>query len=317
MVYAGRYIALMMGAFSIYTGLIYNDIFSKPLSLFRSGWEWPEKFEVGQTVNAKQVGVYPLGIDYAWHLADNQLLFSNSYKMKMSVVLGFCHVHELFHALSNVQMLFSLCFSFVNYRNFGSTLDIYANFLPSIIFMCSIFGYLVLCILYKWSVDWYARGQRPPGLLNMLIYMFLSPSTIEDPLYRGQRIVQNVLLLIALICVPWLLLMKPLVLRWESKRNMARGYEGLPTRGGHRLSDDEPPSAVDQRFSLGEREEDNDDEEMVFMEMQLLDAHSEEFDFSEAMIHQVIHTIEFCLNCVSHTASYLRLWGISFVLSLF
>jgi len=92
MVYAGRYIALMMGAFSIYTGLIYNDIFSKPLSLFKSRWEWPETFEVGQTVTARQTGTYPIGIDYAWHLAENQLLFLNSYKMKMSVVLGFFHV---------------------------------------------------------------------------------------------------------------------------------------------------------------------------------------------------------------------------------
>lgn len=103
MVYAGRYIALMMGAFSIYTGLIYNDIFSKPLSLFRSGWEWPETFEVGQTVTAKQVGVYPLGMDHAWHLADNQLLFSNSYKMKMSVVLGFFHVHISLISQSNMS----------------------------------------------------------------------------------------------------------------------------------------------------------------------------------------------------------------------
>jgi V-type H+-transporting ATPase subunit a len=101
MVYAGRYIALMMGAFSIYTGLIYNDIFSKPLALFKSGWEWPEVFEPGETVTARQIGVYPLGMDYAWHAADNQLLFSNSYKMKMSVVLGFFHVPLLKFYLTN------------------------------------------------------------------------------------------------------------------------------------------------------------------------------------------------------------------------
>ncbi|KYK55678.1 vacuolar ATP synthase 98 kDa subunit [Drechmeria coniospora] len=309
MIFYGRYIALVMAVFSLFTGLVYNDAFSKSMTLFPSAWEyhkpsnWRDKMSVEATLNTDGYR-YPFGIDWAWHGTDNDLLFSNSYKMKMSIILGWAH------------MTYSLCFAYINARHFKKPIDIWGNFVPGMIFFQSIFGYLVICIIYKWSVQWVDWTVSPPqtnaaapGLLNMLIYMFLQPGTLDMRLYGGQEYVQVVLLLLAFAQVPILLFLKPFYLRWEHNRARAKGYRGLgeTSRVSALDPDDEDTGLINGRGNSF----DEDGEGVAMISQNIDEDEHGEFDFSEVMIHQVIHTIEFCLNCVSHTASYLRLWALS------
>ncbi|XP_055064848.2 V-type proton ATPase 116 kDa subunit a 2 isoform X1 [Misgurnus anguillicaudatus] len=300
----GRYIILLMGLFSIYTGLIYNDCFSKSLNIFGSAWSVKAMFteqqwsnETLQTnalltldpnISGVFFGPYPLGIDPIWNMAVNRLSFLNSYKMKMSVIIGVIH------------MTFGVVLSVFNHLHFRQKFKIYLLFLPELLFLLCLFGYLVFMIFYKWLAFSVRDSQLAPSILIHFINMFLMQGNDNLPLYPGQMGLQVFLVVVALLSVPVLLLGKPLYLYWL--------HHGGKSLGVHRVclffcgyervrrvsEEDLSPSIV------------HDEEEG------LSDSGGpKEFDFGDVFLHQAIHTIEYCLGCISNTASYLRLWALS------
>lgn len=84
-------------------------------------------------------------MDPSWHVAENELLFYNSMKMKMSVVLGI------------LQMTLGIGLKALNAKFFRQPLDFYLEFLPMIIFDLALFGYMVILIFMKWGINWQER----------------------------------------------------------------------------------------------------------------------------------------------------------------
>ncbi|XP_063156798.1 V-type proton ATPase 116 kDa subunit a 1 isoform X5 [Candoia aspera] len=297
-IFSGRYIILLMGSFSIYTGLIYNDCFSKSLNMFGSSWSvrpmfqksnWTEDLlreypmlQLNPAIDGVFGGAYPFGIDPIWNIATNKLTFLNSFKMKMSVILGVTH------------MLFGITLSLLNHIYFKKPLNIFLGFIPEIIFMSSLFGYLIILIFYKWAAYNAKNSMHAPSLLIHFINMFLfSYDKDTIMLYNGQKGLQCFLVVVAFLCIPWMLVAKPLVLR---QQYLQRRHLGTLNFGGIRVGN-------------GPTEEDAE-----IIQHDQLSTHSEEgeeFDFGDTVVHQAIHTIEYCLGCISNTASYLRLWALS------
>ncbi|KAL1232998.1 V-type proton ATPasesubunit a [Trichinella spiralis] len=161
--FGGRYIIFLMGLFSMYTGIVYNEVYAKSVNIFGSSWVIPPEVDDNVLANMEKIQLnpntsflghaYAYGIDPAWNIAVNKLNFLNSFKMKMSVIIGV------------FQMIFGVVLSLFNYRFFNRKLDIYTMFIPQMLFMCCIFLYLCMLIIYKWT----AFSAAPPTWLSVII----------------------------------------------------------------------------------------------------------------------------------------------------
>jgi V-type H+-transporting ATPase subunit a len=91
MIVPHRYLFALMGFFSTYCGFIYNDFLSMNLNLFGSCYN-VENAMPHQTIPRDDGCIYPFGVDPVWGVAENNLNYINSLKMKISVVIGVIHM---------------------------------------------------------------------------------------------------------------------------------------------------------------------------------------------------------------------------------
>lgn len=296
--FGGRYIILLMGLFSCYTGFVYNDLFSKSMNVFGSKWSTnyntstvmtTKDLQLNPSTDDVSVEIYPIGMDPVWQLAVNKIIFLNSYKMKLSIIFGVVH------------MIFGVCMSTINSNFFRRRINILLEFLPQIIFLVLLFAYMCFMMFFKW-ITFSPKSPQPhspgcaPSVLIMFINMMLFKKSetlpgCEEFMFPFQGTLQKTFVFIGLVCIPWMLLGKPFyIMMTKKKSNKVVGQNG-DVNYGLEMTPETPEDAAPVAHTGGHGHEDE--------------------PISEVFIHQAIHTIEYVLSTVSHTASYLRLWALS------
>ena len=168
-----RYMLLLMGFFSFYVGLIYNDFSSLATQMFgKSCWSVaddavPVAGSPGYYYATQQDPdcVYPFGIDHTWYRATQEIGVMNSFKMKTSVIYGVA------------QMLMGTCMKGMNALHFGRYGEFLFDVISQIFLLLALFGFMDYMIIVKWTTDWATHeketGEIAPGIIGAMIVMFI------------------------------------------------------------------------------------------------------------------------------------------------
>ncbi len=204
--YEVRFMILFMGIFAIFCGLNYNEFFAVPITWRQSCYSK----QGGKFVKSEGCH-FGFGMDYIWFQAEDETNFSNSFKMKLSVVIGVIH------------MLFGIFLKGLNAIHFGSAVDLFCEAIPQFIFMSLTFGYMVFCIVLKWLTNW--EGRNPTSIIQL----FINFTTVKesDSIINNaavQEKMQIIFILVCLVCVVLMFCGKPVAF-YLSHRNSEEWIE--------------------------------------------------------------------------------------------
>ena len=280
-----RYFLLLMSIFSFYCGLLYNDFLSVPL-YFNTCYHKSEIKEdkEDKLLTKDEECNYKFGLDPVWMISNNELAFINSLKMKFSVIIGV------------FQMTLGIVLKGINSIYDKNLIECFCVFIPELIFMLILFGYMDLLIFLKWSVNYEGEEKRAPDIKSYLMNMILKfgklPPEPEEgldwKLYGSRDFYENLhlsLVILAIICLI-IMLVPTIILNYNKAKSQ---YKNNNRRN---LIDNEANENLIQNEEINLQE-------------------NQEPLLSDFIVASVIETIEFALGAVSNTASYLRLWALS------
>ena len=98
-------------------------------------------------------------MDPVWNVSSNYLSFMNSLKMKLAVIIGVLHM-TLGVFMKGSNTIFR--------RNW---VDFFFEFLPQLIFLLVLFGYMDFLIVYKWLESWDGNTANAPSIITTMINM--------------------------------------------------------------------------------------------------------------------------------------------------
>ena len=151
--------------------------------------------------------VYPVGVDPSWYMSINEISFINSLKMKVAVIFGVAH------------MILGIFLKGTNAFYYGNAIDFLFEFIPQIVLMIALFGFMDYLIVLKWLTDFTNDTSAAPSIITVTIDMAMNmgkPSIAGwDPIITPQEKqtkVMNILLMIIMSCIPLMLCVKPIYL---------------------------------------------------------------------------------------------------------
>jgi V-type H+-transporting ATPase subunit a len=272
-----RYFLLLMSIFSFYCGLLYNDFLSVPL-YFNSCYHKSEIKEdkEDKLLTKDEECNYKFGLDPVWMISNNELAFINSLKMKFSVIIGV------------FQMTLGIVLKGINSIYDKNLIECFCVFIPELIFMLILFGYMDLLIFLKWSVNYQGEEKRAPDIKSYLMNMILKfgklPPEPEEgldwKLYGSRDFYENLhlsLVILASICLI-IMLVPTIILNYNKAKSQ---YKNNNRRN---LIDNEANENLIQNDEINLQE-------------------NQEPLLSDFIGASVIETIEFALGAVSNTAS--------------